>query len=97
MQPDLRFIDECPKTLKRNEGLILKYTVFAVLSCKHPHHCRSSVKSPMSTYSLGESVHVLFLSFVAVSNSAEFATKGCYKAWRKDSCEGRAAVRMVTS
>ena len=37
MQPDLRFMDRLTqKPSKRNRDLILKYTVSAMLSCKHP-------------------------------------------------------------
>ena len=47
MQPDLRFIDRVSKKpSKRNRGLILKYTVFAVLSCKHPASLQIFSKIP---------------------------------------------------
>ena len=47
MQPDLRFIDRVTKKpSKRNRGLILKYTVFAVLSCKHPASLQIFSKIP---------------------------------------------------
>lgn len=78
MQPDLRFIDRLTKKpSKRNRDLILKYTVFAMLSCKHPASLQIFSKTPSEYIFFGGGFSFFFfsLSFVAVSNSAEFATR----------------------
>lgn len=77
MQPDLRFMDRLTKKpSKRNRDLI-KYTVFAVLSSKHPTSLQIFSKTPSEYIFFGGGFSFFFfsLSFVAVSNSAEFATR----------------------
>ena len=78
MQPDLRFMDRLTqKPSKRNRDLILKYTVSAMLSCKHPTSLQV-FSNPQRVRVLWGRVFIFFffpLSFVAVSNSAEFATR----------------------
>lgn len=79
MQPDLRFIDRLTKKpSKRNRDLVLKYAAFAMLSCKHPASLQIFSKTPSEYifFGGGFSLFLFFsLSFVAVSNSAEFATR----------------------
>lgn len=65
MQPDLRFIDRLTKKpSKRNRDLILKYTVFAMLSCKHPASLQIFSKTPSEYIFFGGGFSFFFFLLV---------------------------------